>query len=274
MYQYNCPKCKVENPSSSLYCQVCGYGLKNISVRKLARPKLSSAATEVNYPGLPTSHASVNSFQGFKSVEGLGNEKSVKSAANWLYVIAGLSIVNSLLSLFEVNWIFFFGLGLTQVVDVFMLVPSDGSATTVGSLMKFMGININLAIVTGFVALGYFANKRHTWALVIGAGLYALDLLVLLFFGVWIAAFLHSIAVLSMIKGIRALSVFHKHKASAVVGISGVRGVENVSRSERIPQTSHGDRGECRGESVGDWKEQEVNRTSISQESLARRMGR
>ena len=55
--------------------------------------------------------------QNAATVEVAALEKQVERGASWFYWIAGLSLVNSILSLTDSGWMFFFGLGITQTSE-------------------------------------------------------------------------------------------------------------------------------------------------------------
>jgi hypothetical protein len=83
-------------------------------------------------------------------------EQLVKSGAGWFLAIAGLSIVNSALTLSGAHFSFIFGLGITQVVDA---VGQQGGRT--GSTL---GLVVNAFIAGVFVLFWNFARKGEKWA--------------------------------------------------------------------------------------------------------------
>lgn len=93
-------------------------------------------------------------------------QNQMKGGAYWFYWIAALSFVNSLLVYFGVNWNFFLGLGVTQVITVQM---SNSASSPIVILV------VNLLVSALFAALGYFASQGKLWAFVIGLILYILD---------------------------------------------------------------------------------------------------
>src|SRR2546430_15326300 len=58
----------------------------------------------------------------------------VRSGANWLIWIAGLSLVNSVLFVTGSHWSFFLGLAATQVSDAFGRVIITGSTGVAGGI--------------------------------------------------------------------------------------------------------------------------------------------
>lgn len=96
--------------------------------------------------------------------------RRVRSSAGWFTWIAGLSLLNSLVTVFNGNWNFVVGLGSTQLVDGFLSNP-DGSAS-------IMALAIDFAIAALFYMFSYFGKKRKTWAFIIGMVIYALDTLI------------------------------------------------------------------------------------------------
>lgn len=98
-------------------------------------------------------------------------EGQLKSAAGWFYWVAGLSLVNSIALLVGGNLNFLVGLGITQLVDGI----AAELAVDFGSMIQLAAFVINVGIAGLFVLFGILGGKRHTWAFVVGMGLYALD---------------------------------------------------------------------------------------------------
>jgi len=96
-------------------------------------------------------------------------EQALKGSSSWFVVIAGLSLVNSVLSMTGASIHFIFGLGLTQIVDV--LAHDSGGAGIVLDLI------INGMIAAVFVFFWHFARKGAKWAFFAGMALYIVDAL-------------------------------------------------------------------------------------------------
>ena len=111
-------------------------------------------------------------------------EQLVKSGAGWFLAIAGLSIVNSALTLSGAHFSFIFGLGITQVVDA---VGQQGGST--GSALSLV---VNAFIAGVFVLFWNFARKGEKWAFVVGMGLYLMDGLILIPFKDYLSVAFHA----------------------------------------------------------------------------------
>ncbi|HEV7892645.1 MAG TPA: hypothetical protein VGP08_18675 [Pyrinomonadaceae bacterium] len=105
------------------------------------------------------------------------DEQHVKSGANWFYLIAGLSLVTSIISLVGGGWAFFVSLGITQIIDSF---ANALTARWGGGSVKIVAFLFDVLAAGAFALMGYFASKRQTWAFLVGMVLYALDALVFL----------------------------------------------------------------------------------------------
>jgi len=125
-------------------------------------------------------------------------EQVVKAAASWFLVVAGLSIVNSIVTLSGGSFHFIFGLGITQIVDAMgKLSGSVGSA---------LSLVVNLFVAGVFALFWHFARQGKKWAFLTGMALYALDGLILLPFSDWLGAAFHAYALFRMYQGLQGLS--------------------------------------------------------------------
>ena len=123
-------------------------------------------------------------------------EKKVKSGAGWFYWIAAFSMINSVFIVTGANWSFFVGLGITQYIAAFS--SALGSAGTAIALVLS-------ALVCGlFVMFGVLANKRHSWAFIVGMILYLLDGLIFLFIAEWMSFGFHMFAAFCIFTGLKA----------------------------------------------------------------------
>ncbi len=126
---------------------------------------------------------------------------SARNGANWFYWIAGLSLVNSLISVFGGQWNFIVGLGITQVVDA--IVSHGGEATGI-TAPKIIGLIVDLVIAAIFVVCGFFSNNLQIWAFVIGIVLYLLDGLLMLVIGDFLSAGFHAFVLFWVFRGLFA----------------------------------------------------------------------
>ncbi|MHC4641204.1 MAG: TMEM199/VMA12 family protein [Planctomycetota bacterium] len=110
-------------------------------------------------------------------------KSQVESGANWFLWIAGLSLVNSFLILANIEWGFFFGLGITQVIDAIALeVGGDGNY-----IARIVAFAFDVIAASIFALFGLLSKKGRCWAFVVGMVLYVLDAMLFLvakdFFG-------------------------------------------------------------------------------------------
>ncbi len=124
-------------------------------------------------------------------------EQLVKNGAGWFLAIAGLSIVNSVLTLGGTHFSFIFGLGITQIVDA---IGRQSGAT--GSTL---GLIVNVFIAGVFVLLWDFARKGEKWAFLVGMALYAIDGLILLPFKDYLSAAFHAYALFRIYGGMQGI---------------------------------------------------------------------
>jgi len=125
----------------------------------------------------------------------------LKSGANWFYWIAGLSLVNSVISLFDGNWNFAAGLGITQIFDgIARFSVEEGS----GNWIKAVFFSLDLVVAGMFILLGVFANRRQSWAFIVGMTLYTLDGVILIFAGDILGIIIHAVALYFLFRGFTA----------------------------------------------------------------------
>ncbi|MDP4145261.1 MAG: hypothetical protein Q8936_12395 [Bacillota bacterium] len=127
--------------------------------------------------------------------------RRVKSGANWFYWIAGLSIINTVISLSDGNLNFVIGLGITQIIDGI----ADGFSASFGTIAIVGGIIINLFIAGVFILFGVNANKAKKWSFVIGMVLYGIDGLIFVFIRDYFSIGFHLLALYSMFMGYKAI---------------------------------------------------------------------
>ena len=131
-------------------------------------------------------------------------EQALKGSASWFVVIAGLSILNSVLSMSGAKITFIFGLGLTQIVDAI--------AHGAGGAGFALDLVVNGVIAGVFVLFWNFARKGEKWAFLAGMGLYAVDGLILLPFKDYLAIAFHAWALYRMYNGVKLLPALEQLK--------------------------------------------------------------
>ena len=150
-------------------------------------------------PGLaqpPTQQADTQ-----RAAQKMQAEVRMHTGARWFYWIAGLSVVNSVISISGSERHFVLGLGFTQLVDA------------IGKQMGGSGPNAALGVdivIAGLFALfGMMAVKRGKMAFIAGMILYGLDGALLVVFQDWFSVALHAYALFCLFQGFRALGVLN-----------------------------------------------------------------
>ena len=154
-------------------------------------------------------------------------EKQINNASNWFYVIAALSLVNSVIFLAGSATVFAVGLGVTQFADGFfqglgeVLTPDFGPGA--GTVLGLMGLGFNLLIAGMYVGLGLLTRKRYRGAVITGLVLYGLDGLLLLAVGDWVSLLFHALALVGMATGLKAMGQLRKlEQAPSIAGTEAV----------------------------------------------------
>jgi len=114
---------------------------------------------------------------------------AILSDANWLWWIAGLSLINTVLTHTGSETSFAVGLGFTLLADAFF---RD---------LPVVALAIDLVAIGTLGALGWFARRGQLWAFLTGAGLYGLDTLIFIPLQAWIAVGFHVVATVFLVRG-------------------------------------------------------------------------
>jgi hypothetical protein len=122
-------------------------------------------------------------------------ERRRRLGAGWFYWVAGISLINAVITLAGQHWRFIIGLGTTQVVTGLAVRAGRGWA---------LAILLDLVLIGGFVVLGYLALQRHLWAFAVGFAVYALDGLIFLAARHWIGLGFHVFVLVMVFKGLQA----------------------------------------------------------------------
>lgn len=136
--------------------------------------------------------------------------QALKGSASWFLMIAGLSVLNSILAMSGTHVRFIFGLGTAQIVD--------SIARQVGSPGYVLDLIINGIIAGVFVLFWNFARQGQKWAWYLGMGLYALDGLLLLLFKDYLAIAFHAYALYRMSSGLKFLPVLESLDQQTATG--------------------------------------------------------
>ncbi|PYV88863.1 MAG: hypothetical protein DMG90_13200 [Acidobacteria bacterium] len=123
---------------------------------------------------------------------------AINAGAGWFIWVAGLSMVNSIVSVSGGGFRFIFGLGATQVVDAL--------AHRAGQSGIALDLIINGLLAGLFVLFWNFARKGQKWAFIIGMTLYAFDGLILIPFADYLGLAFHAYVLWRIYGGFNAAS--------------------------------------------------------------------
>lgn len=117
----------------------------------------------------------------------------MRSGASWFYWVAALSLVNTVMALAGASIKFIFGLGVTQVISE--LGSGQGAAG------KGVALVLDLLAAGVLVLFGFFANKGHSWAFIVGMILFALDGVIFLLIQDWLGVGFHAFVLFCIVRG-------------------------------------------------------------------------
>ena len=140
--------------------------------------------------------------------------RRARSGASNFYWIAGLSVINSLITLFGGGTRFVVGLGLTMIID-FLAYDIAGQIPGNAALVKGIGFALGLAINGIFVLFGIFAAKGKRWAFIVGMLLYGLDSLLSLVLQDWFGFGFHLFLLWGVFTGFQAATKLQKLQTGA-----------------------------------------------------------
>ncbi len=118
---------------------------------------------------------------------------AVASAARWFWWIAGLSVVNMIMSMSQSKENFVVGLGMTALADAIF------------AHARPVAFAIDAVVVGFFVVMGRFARRGARWAFLAGAGVYAVDALIYANVRDWMPVAFHVLVLFFIGRGIAAL---------------------------------------------------------------------
>ena len=126
---------------------------------------------------------------------------AVQSAARWFWWIAGLSLVNTVMTQSGSDAHFVMGLGFTTVAEALLQTH------------KVIAFGIDAIALGVFFVLGQQAKAGRLWAFYAGIVLYALDALIYVMVQDWMSVGFHGLALFFLARGAIALIAF-RQKAS------------------------------------------------------------
>jgi hypothetical protein len=135
---------------------------------------------------------------------------ALKGSASWFLMIAGLSLLNSILAMSGTHIRFIFGLGVTQIVDAL--------AHQAGSPGYVLDLVINGIIAGVWLLFWNFARQGQKWAWYSGMALYAVDGILLLFFKDYLAIAFHAYALYRMSSGLKLLPILERLDQQTATG--------------------------------------------------------
>lgn len=129
-----------------------------------------------------------------------GNPREAQTRARRLgalafYLVAALALIGAALALGGHEPGVVIGLGLTRFTDSLAAGTDHALALAAG---------VHAAVVAGFACLGGLARRGRFWAVAAGAGLYAVDGLIVLAAHDWAAVAIHTAALALMVRGLDA----------------------------------------------------------------------
>lgn len=142
--------------------------------------------------------------QGAPLQENPALENKFRKGIGWFFWIAGLSIVNTISYLSGAKFAFVVGLGATQFVDGLMAGISTQLVQS-ATLVRAIGVGIDLVIAGVFVLFGYLGRKRNRGMIVAGMVLYVADAILLAVFKDFMSVVFHAIALAAIWGGLKAL---------------------------------------------------------------------
>ena len=219
MKYVKCPRCNTENVASRVLCVKCAENLSGVNTYERfdiselfsgIRPPLAAAG--VSGAGLTTDVIEKARLWD-EHVKG-DQANRVKSGVNCFYLIAGVSLIETIIFWSGKRIGFLDSLGITQILDLF----TKGLMLRLPKLMiipEVSAIILDLVFAALFVWLGYYINRtRRTVVFIIGMALYALDMIIVIRFVDVLSTVFHLAALFFMYQGLRALMELKKSEGS------------------------------------------------------------
>jgi hypothetical protein len=135
--------------------------------------------------------------------------RRVSSGASNFYWVAALSVINTLMSVFNAGRYFVIGLAISLLVDGIFVGVAE-ALPEAQLIVKLIDVVISVVIAGVFALFGYLAIKGKRWAFIVGMVLYAFDALLMLAFQEWIGLIFHLFFLWGMFGGLQALSKLQK----------------------------------------------------------------
>lgn len=127
-----------------------------------------------------------------------------RSGAGWFLWVAILSQLNSLFMLLNFNIAFCIGLGISPLVAGIVTAAENPEALELTPTAKGAAFAVGLVGMLFFLVIYFFANRRHSWAFILGMIAYAVDGLIFILFGDFLSIGFHIFALYWMFIGLKA----------------------------------------------------------------------
>jgi hypothetical protein len=134
--------------------------------------------------------------------------RTTNGAKNF-YVVAALSVVNTILSVFSAGRYFVIGLAISLFVDGIFIGLAEAFPDA-QLIAKLLNVGFSVLIAAVFALFGYLASKGRRWAFIVGMVFYAVDALLMLIFQEWIGLLFHLLFLWGMFGGLQALTQLQK----------------------------------------------------------------
>jgi len=141
-------------------------------------------------------------------------QRLLNSGVSWFKTIAGCSLINSALAVVNAPVTLVVGLGLSKLVTE----TARQTSGELGSTVIVIAVVLNLIAAGIFFMLNGFAQKRQTWAFVVGMVGYGADALLCVMVGLFISAAFHAYAIYHLYKGFQACRQLNEMEQSQVGG--------------------------------------------------------
>jgi hypothetical protein len=163
-------------------------------------------------------------------------QSQFNNGVSWFYWIAGLSLINSVVILFNGSWSFIAGLGVTQIIDAIAYELAGYFSQN----LIYIAFIINLLIIALYVVLGIFAYKRKKWVIICGMVLYSIDTLVFLITKDIVSILFHVYAVYSIFRALKALKLLSELE-NAVIEVSpqAELAADELSEQSSLPENNN-----------------------------------
>lgn len=147
-------------------------------------------------------------------------ERQVRTAANWIYWIAGLTFLNMFVVVFGKDWEF----GTNMLLPLMIAYLGHDQAIPL-KLTAAFACTVCCGI---FALLGFFTAKTARWAIILAAVFYGIDGIIWLAAQQWIGAAIHAFGLWRLCIGVQAAFALSKVRPQPVIGYQGVRAPDNM----------------------------------------------